>query len=210
MTKKIITIICLLLICIIPLFAQENDQVTPEDDYVGVVSYSKGEQIFSLNAGAIFPLFTLAPLHADGEELVTSLDDSTNIGIAGNLKWGTFVADNLLLGVELGGMFAATENRTLTMIPISFVTTYYFIAYPFEFPIYLNAGVALNTLDNYFKITPSFKPGAGAYWNFNGEWAFGLNFDYWFIPEIYFSTEYASQSRIANLLQISLSGVYHF
>ena len=107
-------------------------------------------------------------------------------------------------------MFATTENRTLTMIPVSFVTEYYFIAYPFEFPIYINTGISLNTLDNYFKITPSIKPGAGVYWNFNGEWAFGLNVDYWFIPELYFSEEYASESRIGNFLQANLSAVYHF
>ena len=207
MTKKIITLICLILLIVLPVIAQDNEE--SDDDYVGVVAYTTGEQVFSVNAGAIFPLFTLAPFHEDGEPLIGSLS-SCKIGISGSLKLGFFVADNFAIGGELAGMFAKTENRTLTMIPLSFTAAYYFIKYPFEFPVYANIGVSLNTLDDYFKVTPLIKPGAGAYWNMNGEWAFGLNFDYWFMPELYFSDEFADQSRIANFLQLSLSAVYHF
>ncbi len=209
MTKKIITFICFLLVMLIPLSAQDQEQVPEDDDYIGVVSYSKGEQIFSLNAGAIFPLINFAPFHTDDEPWYGSID-TVNIGIAGSLKWGSFIKDNLLIGAELSGMFATTDNRTLAMIPISFVASYYFIKYPFEFPVYINAGLSLNTLDEYFRVNPIIKPGAGAYWNFNGEWAFGINVDYWFIPDLYFSEDYAYQSRIANFLQLNLSAVYHF
>jgi len=207
LTKKIIAVICLLVLITIPVFSQEDDPI--EDDYAGVVAYSTGEQVFSINAGAMIPLFNLAPFHTADEPVIGPLT-SAKTGVAGSLKLGFFVLDNFMLGGELAGMFATTENRTLTMIPLSFVTSYYFLKYPFEFPIHLNVGISMNSLDEYFKVTPLIKPGAGVYWNMNGEWAFGLNFDYWFMPELYFSEEYASQSRIANFLQISLSAVYHF
>lgn len=207
MTKTFIAIVCLLILILTPVFSQED--IPSEDEYDGFVSYSSGDQVFSINAGTIIPLFNLAPFHTEEETAIGSLS-SAKVGVAGSLKLGFFVRDNLLLGGELAGMFSVTENRTLYMIPLSFVTSYYFIKYPFEFPVYMNVGVSMNTLDDYFKITPLIKPGAGAYWNFNGEWAFGLNFDYWFIPELYFSEEYVSESRIANFLQISLSALYHF
>ena len=207
MTKKIIALICFLLVMIVPMFAQEQEP--SDDDYIGVVSYTKGEQIFSLNAGAIFPLFNLAPF-SDASLTLSETLSSVSPGVAGSIKWGTFISDNFFLGAELCGMFATTYNQTLTMVPISFTAGYYFIKYPFEFPIYINAGFSLNTWDEYFRVTGSIKPGAGAYWNFNGDWAFGLNLDYWFLPELYFSDTLADQSRIANFLQLSLSAVYHF
>ncbi|MDC7227185.1 MAG: hypothetical protein PQJ61_10530 [Spirochaetales bacterium] len=189
-----------------PVFSQEDEPA--DDDYAGIAAFTRGEQLFSLNAGAIFPLFTLAPFHEDDEPLVGTLS-STHTGVSGSLKLGFFVRDNLMLGGELAGMYAATDNSSLTMIPITFVTQYYFLKYPFEFPIYINVGVSMNSFDDYFRITPLIKPGAGAYYNINGEWALGLNFDYWFMPELYFNT-YKNETRIANFLQISLSGVYHF
>ena len=207
MTKKIIALICLLVLATIPVFSQEDEPA--EDDYAGVAAYTTGEQVFSINAGAIIPLFAIAPFHPADEPAVSTLS-GLNVGIAGSLKLGFFVQDNFMLGGELAGMFATTYNRGLAMIPLSFVTCYYFLVYPFEFPIYLNTGVSFNTLEDYFKITPLLKPGFGAYWNINGEWAAGLNFDYWFMPELYFSDEYSGQSRIGNFLQISLSAVYHF
>lgn len=204
--KKIFALLLLTFLIILPAFSQEDAEI--EDDYAGITAYGVGEQVFALNAGAVFPLFNIAPFNTDGDA-VTALS-GLKIGIAGSLKWGSFIKDNLSLGVELAGMSAKTDNRRLTMIPISFVTTYYFISYPFEFPIYINAGFSLNTLDEYFRVTPSIKPGAGAYYNINGEWTVGLNLDYWFMPEIYFTDALAEQSRIANFLQLSFSGVYHF
>jgi len=204
--RNVITVCCLLLLTLFPVFAQEEDST---DDYIGVTAYSTGEQVFALNALGIIPLFNIVPFPADGESSIGSLD-SVKPGIAGSLSLGFFVMDNFMIGGELGGMIAFTENRSLSMVPITFTAAYYFIKYPFEFPVSLDAGITLNSLDDYFKVTPIIKPGAGAYWNLNGEWAIGLKMDYWFMPELYFSDELKSQSRIANFLQLSLSGVYHF
>ena len=209
MIKKITTLLFLTAVLLLPIAAQDSEPAD-DDDYIGIVSYGEGEQIFSLNGGLIFPLFNIAPFYdaTAGETLITSIE-GTNMGFGGSLKWGAFVQDNLLLGVEFGGIFASTENRTLTMIPISFITAYYFIFYPFEFPIYINTGLSLNTLDDYFRITALIKPGISAYWNINGEWSLGLNCEYWLLPEFYFD-EYMYQSRISNFLQLNISAVYHF
>ncbi|MBI9105551.1 MAG: hypothetical protein JEZ04_02340 [Spirochaetales bacterium] len=206
MNRKILLLLCLLTLLSVNVFAKDGEQT---DDYLGVTAYSPGEQIFSLNAGAIIPLFTIATAAPDGTDIINPLI-STNLGIVGGLKWGSFIADNFYLGIDLTGMFTSSSTRTLSMIPISFTTGYYFIAWPFEFPIYLNTGFSFNTLGDYFTITPCIRPGLGAYWNITEEWAVGLNAEYWFIPEIYFSGNYVEQSLIANFLQISLTGVFHF
>lgn len=190
----------------VSVFAQDAETT---DDYQGVTSYSTGEQIFTLSAAPIFPLFTIAPFAGSGEAVVNALS-STNIGICGGLKWGTFVTDNYYLGVDLSGMFTSTSSRTLSMIPISFSTGYYFLSWPFEFPVYINAGVSFNTLGDYFMITPAIRPGFGAYYNITDEWSVGLNAEYWFMPEIYFSGDYVEQSMIANFLQVGISAVFHF
>jgi hypothetical protein len=203
--KKLIILLLMTLIFTGIIYSQSDEN----DEYIGTVAYTQGEQLFSLNAGAVFPLFTLNLSPAAAEPAVVALD-AVKVGVAGALKWGTFVADNLLVGAELSGMFSLTANRTLSMVPLSATAAYYFLAYPFEFPVYLNAGLSFNSLGDYFVVTPSVKPGFGAYWNMDGEWAFGLNFDYWFMPDIYFNEEFADQSRIGNFLQISLSAVYHF
>ncbi len=202
MTKKIIALLCLSILFIGYIVAED-------DDYEGVTAYSRGEQIFSLNGGAIFPIgnFVLFP---QGDETATAALSSTNIGIAGSLKWGAFVIDNLLLGAEINGMLATTYNRTLTMVPISFAASYYFIYYPFEFPVYLNVGFSLNKLNDLFRVSAFIKPGFGVFWKFNEDWAFGLKTNWWILPEIYFQEEYSNQSRIANFIDLSLSAVYHF
>ena len=204
MNKTLIIIFFILAILITPVFSQENE----DDDYIGVIAYTTGDQLFTINAGPIIPLFTWAPSPGDGDDYINSLE-GVSVGVAGSLNWGTFIADNFLLGIDLGGMLSWTANRTLSMIPISFRTAYYFMAYPFEIPVYLNTGFSFNTLDDYFTITPCLRPGVGAYWNMNGEWAFGINAEYWFMPELYFDSM-AEQTRIANFLQFSISAVYHF
>ncbi len=210
MKKKLVPILLTaMIITVFPITAQTSEEDV-SDDYIGKSAYSTGEQVFNINAGAIFPLFTIAPFASEGTSAINPDIGETSIGLTGSLEFGAFVMDNLMLGGELSGMFAATPNRVLTMVPISFTAAYYFMFYPIEVPVHLNIGMSFNTLGDYFTMTPVIKPGIGALWNINDEWAIGLNAEYWFIPEIYYSDEFKDQSRIANFLELGISGSYHF
>ena len=206
MSKKLLFLLIILAVSVAWLSAQDQDS---DDDYSGIAAYTTGEQLFTVNAGPIIPLFNWAPNPEAGTDYIVPLSN-LSVGAAGSLNWGAFVADNLLLGVDISGMIGWTANRTLSMVPISFRTAYYFLYYPFEFPVYIDAGFSFNSLGDFFTITPCLRPGFGAYWNINGEWALGLSTEYWFMPEIYFDAATANQTRVANFLQISISAVYHF
>lgn len=200
--KALLTALCLTLLLPAALTAQGSEGA---EKTAGIAfAYDKGNQTFGFTAGPFVPLFT-QDMSGNTYPL-----DNTSIGGAGSLEWGAFFAKNQKLGFEFGGMYTFTPNRVLSMIPITAKYTYYFINYPFEFPVYLGAGLCLNSLNDFFTLTPILKPGASAFWNFNPEWAVGINFQYWWVPEIYFGGDFAEQSRFGNFLEISLSAVYHF
>lgn len=179
-------------------------QDTPEAG--GQISYSKGDQKFSLNAGLFLPLF-----FASAETGVTPALENTKPGITGSISWMSFLNAATGLGFEFGGSYALTQNlRPFFMIPILGKFSYTFNRYPIEVPLAVGAGINFFKLDDMFTVTPILKPEAGFYWNWSSEWAFGVNISYWFVPEIYFSQELRQFSMLGNFLDIRLSAMYSF
>lgn len=175
----------------------------PEGDFVP--TYTLGDQLLSLNVGMLFPLFyTGGP---DGRQ-----DANLTLGGTGHLSWSSFLNNNLAVGGEFGGMFAFTPNRnTLFMIPLAARVSYFLRAYPFEFPLTLAAGVNFSRFRESFKIDPIVIPGAGFYWNYSTEWAFGIDLRYWWVPQIYRGPEPPSEdTRFGNFLGTTLAVLYRF
>ena len=114
-----------------PLAAQDEGNDPPEERFEP--TYSLGDQMLSLNLGAVFPLF-----YTGGSE---GLEDANlTVGGTGHLQWSACLNNNLAIGGEFGGMFAFTPNQnTLFMIPLATRLTYFLRAYPFEFPLSLAA-----------------------------------------------------------------------
>ena len=180
----------------IPAFSQE--EISP---------YDKGDQIFAINAGLFIPLFF--------QDLDGAIEPAGgHIGVGGmlSLEWGIFLNRNITLGFDVGGVFASTvSDSTLLMIPITAKISYIPRIFPFEFPIFLEAGVNLLKLDTLFCPAAIIKPGAAFQWNYNRDWTFGLNAKYWWVPEIYSEASgLAEQSRFGNFLEVTLSALYHF
>lgn len=181
------------------LYAQDS----PEERFQP--TYSLGDQMLSLNLGAIFPLFyTGGP---DGLE-----DANLTLGGTGHLQWSGFLNNNMAIGGEFGGMFAFTPNQnTLYMIPLAARFTYFLRAYPFEFPLSLAAGINFSRFEENFKTDPILIPGVGFYWNYTTEWAFGLDLRWWWVPQIYTgSTPPSEDNRFGNFLSSTLSVMYRF
>lgn len=161
--------------------------------------------MLSLNLGTIFPLFyTGGP---GGYE-----DANLTVGGTGHLQWSAFLNNNWAVGGEFGGMFAFTPNQnTLFMIPLATRLTYFLRAYPFEFPLSLAAGINFSRFEENFKSDPILIPGIGAYWNYNTEWAFGLDLRWWWVPQIYTGpTPPSDDTRFGNFLASTLSVMYRF
>ncbi len=198
------------LVLVFPLVSQESSPPTlpdgPESEETdpGVVR-TKGDQVFSFNAGLFLPMF-----FSDTSWNFESGIDHLSLGGVGSLEWSTYLSSNITLGGQLSGMFAITPNkRTLTMIPFCARAGYIFYLHPFTIPVTLSAGFSFNKLGDLFEFTPILKPGVSLNWNINYDWAFGINFNYWWVPELH-TGDLADQTRFGNFLETSFAATYHF
>ena len=183
-----------------PISAQESNEA---EKYVP--TYTLGNQVLMINGGFFVPLFF--------QSLSGGIDNTNlSVGGAGSIQWGAYLNNEMTLGLEGGGMFSFSPNgRTLFMLPVTVRYAYILQFYPWEFPLSLSAGFNFTRLDTQFKILPILKPGVSIYWNYSLDWAFGVNFFYWWSPNIYQGPEPpSSHSRIGNFLEITLSALYHF
>ncbi len=183
-------------------FAQEIDD-TPDEEFIP--TYTLGDQMLSIDLGIVIPLF-----FALGDDGIAPTQLS--VGGAGALYWGAFLTNELAVGLDVAGSFMFTPNRrTLFLLPIAARASYFFRRYPFEFPVHLGLGLSISRLEEATKVDFIAKPGASVYWNYNAEWAFGLNAEYWFVPQIYIGDSPPSDdSRIGNFLSVTLSALYRF
>ncbi len=199
MTRRIIAIV---LFCLIGFAVCAQEREAPE-----VSVYSLGDQTFSISAGLTVPLFFLG---IDGS--IEPAAGHLRLGAVGSLRWGSFLNNELSIGVELGGMFAQTVlRRTIIILPVSSVVAYALRFYPFEVLMHATLGVDFMRLDNDLYVGPLVKPGASFYWNYSSEWSFGLRAEYWFVPELYFgASPPKAESTFGNFLTVTLSTLYHF
>jgi len=203
--KKMITFILLILLCFTS-FNISAQEETPEEEEIFEYVYGLGDQIFTIKAGLIFPMFFMSPDFGFA-------DTNLTMGGAGSLEWSTFINADMALGGEFGGMFAFSPNdRILYMMPLTFKVTYFFRKYPFEFPVYCGAGITFNNIDDSFHLDFILKPGASILWNFNSEWAFGFNMVYWLVPQLYTGSGDvpANHTRFGNFMETTFSALFHF
>ncbi len=199
--RRMLLLLLIFLLTGVLAHAQANGGSTPRAPQI----YGLGDQMIYIDGGMLVPLFYM---DEGGNGFPTNL----TLGAIASVGWNSFLSNTFSLGAELGGTFSFSPNgRTLVMIPLTGKVTYWLRFYPFEFPIYMGAGINFMKLSNYLYIGPILKPGIGAYYDITSKWAVGLNFVYWWVPEIYFGPNPpASQSRFGNFLEISASGVFHF
>ncbi|MFW5694281.1 MAG: TP0733 family outer membrane beta-barrel protein [Alkalispirochaeta sp.] len=205
---RILWALFIIITIVSPAFAQDDapeSDGSPREEEEFIPTYGLGDQLLSLNLGMLFPLFyTGGP---DGIE-----DANLTLGGTGHLMWSSFLTNDFAVGGEFGGMFAFTPNRnTLFMIPLAARASYFLRAYPFEFPLTLAAGINFSRFRDNFKVDPIVIPGAGFYWNYNTEWAFGVDVRYWWVPQVYSGPEPPEEdTRFGNFLGTTLSVLYRF
>ncbi len=180
----------------LPLQAQEKN---PEPEPPPL--YSLGDQTLSISAGVFVPLFFLSFQPSVAGTNLT-------LGGLGSLQWQAYLSSAWRIGVELGGVFSFSPNlNALLMLPITAKITYIITVYPFEVPLFLGAGINIVKYSDQSIVDPLFKPGVGFYWIFSSSWSFGVNAVYWWDMQF---AQNASQSRVANFLELSLTALYHY
>jgi hypothetical protein len=198
-TRTISTVVLLAAAAFLALAPLEAQEKNPQPEPPPL--YSLGDQTLAITGGLFVPLFFLSyqPV-ASGTNLT--------LGGVGSLQWQAYLASAWRIGVELGGVFAFSPNlNALLMLPITAKLTFVATFFPFEVPIFLGAGINIVKYSDQSTVDPLLKTGAGFYWIFNSSWSFGVNAVYWW--DIQFAPT-ATQSRIGNFLELSVTALYHY
>jgi len=188
--------------------APEDSPFTPQSR---TNQHSLGDQAFSISAGTIIPLFTIL-LH-DIPEIDYSAgvqDTQLSVGGMGSLTYSFYLSANVKLGLQLAGTFQWDINRNLLyMIPIAIKGSYEF--HPFSrmtIPIHLALGINMTSWKEEFVVDPLIRPGFGVYFDWNVEWSFGVDFTYWFIPQL--NSKDKRFNSIGNFMDACIAAEYHF
>lgn len=189
----------LLLLCpAIAAYAQEGSAPAAADGR----SFEKGDQSISLAAGVIAPLFTFG-----GDS--TTTETKLYAGASFSLGYQYFIAHGLAIGGTIGSSFNGTfGGRTLVVVPLTFRLAYWWSVGVFELAPIMEVGAYLSRVSGTGMIGPFAKAGGAASWRLNNDWSLGVQFFYWFIPEIH-TGEYADLTRFGNYLEASVFASYH-
>jgi hypothetical protein len=191
----------LIVFCLYPAFAQDDEEIPIEEWDVEAPSlYSSGEQNFAISVGLVVPLFFNG---RDGQTV-----NNVKAGTTLTLAYNYYLASHFFLGGEIGGMFAATlgENM-LYIVPFGLRVGYEFILQRFEFPVSLMFGAATQKYLETDYLGFFLKPMVSIFFRFSPDWSFGINTAWWIVPE------WVSESRknmTGHFLEITISAKYHF
>lgn len=172
---------------------------------------SLGDQSFAISAGVIIPLFTvLLNDYPDAGFSAGATDSQLSVGGMGSLAYSFYLSPNVKLGLQLAGTFQWDINRNLLyMIPITIKGSYEF--HPLDrltIPIHLALGINMTSWNDFFQVDFLLRPGFGVYFDWNVEWSFGIDFTYWFVPQLNVPTD--GQKALANMMDITIGAEYHF
>jgi len=210
--KLILLTVSILLLNFGLLWAQEDSPeqgpLTPQSR---TNQRSLGDQSFSISAGVILPLFTVLlndnPVTGDKAGIVKT---QLKVGGMGSLTYSFYLSSNVKLGLQLGGTFQKEINDNyMYMIPIAVKGSYEF--HPFSrltIPIHLALGINMTSWKEEFTVDPLIRPGFGVYFDWNVEWSFGMDFTYWFIPQL--SSKDERFDSLGNFMDINIGAEYHF
>lgn len=169
----------------------------PGDDYDDGYVYEQngqGDQFIKINLGLLFPLNFKGQLHNGGMI---------------ELGYYRFLNKWLCLGGEINASYnISIGNKILVTLPLYFGVGFQPSYNKFEFPIFINMGIAYETFANmdYFP-SFAFKTTAGAFYRINEICSCGVNLMYQCLPQ----TSSNKEERFAgNFFAISIGARYHF
>ena len=195
--RAAIMLAIVILLCPTLANAQEPEKPAP------VSTYSLGQQSFAISLGLFIPLFFM--------DFSGHIPDPTNLklGGLGSLQWGVHLDNHWMVGAEVGGIFSKSLNESfMYMLAITAKGQYIIHAFPFEFPLFLGAGMDIVKYTAQSHIDFMLKPGFATMWKYNVNWGFGLNVAYWWVPQPW--PQDSSKARMGNFLEVSLTAQYSF
>jgi hypothetical protein len=208
----------LIVACMVPAFAQEDDEDEDDNDVERspIIStrvgddyklYTRGDQVFCISLGLLFPLF----FTDNNGHLITN---NINLGGTGSLGYLYFLDSHFFIGGELQGSFSQTLGKNFYYcIPIGFKVGYQFVVSRFEFPLSMTIGGATQQYaidNNLYGLFLKWQ--ASGFFRFSPEWSFGLNTAWWLVPQWPYSDGKRDKTldTTGNFLELTLSARYHF
>jgi hypothetical protein len=189
---------------VFPLAAQEDDPDTEVpniiwDTYVPD-RYRAGDKHLNISIGTIFPTIFA------GSGMDNKPHNIDIIGGMGSLAFSYFFTPNWFFGGELRGMFIGTgAGNNLFTVTLGPYVGYQLTAGRFEFPIRLMTGIAPQTYVGKEYLGWIINPGTSIFYRYNPEWSFGLNLQWWMLPQ----WPKNGKNVLANFLEVSLAVRYH-
>jgi hypothetical protein len=195
---------------VFPLAAQEEDtESEPDTEMPEIIwdtyvpdRYRAGDKIFGISLGVIFPIvFSGKPIEDNNHNINV-------VGGVGSLAFSYFFTPGWFFGGEIRGMFIGTQaENNLFVVTLGPYIGYQFTAGRFEFPIRLMTGIAPQTYVSSDYFGWIINPGASVFYRFSPEWSFGLNAQWWMLPQW---PEKGDKSFVlGNFLEVSLTARYH-
>jgi hypothetical protein len=192
------------------LYAQEEDPETGEGgtpiesewDVYAPELYSRGDKIFNISLGVIFPT-----VFFNNGELINH-NFSPPVGGTGSLGYSYFLNSHFNIGGEIAGMFNSTLGKsTVFIIPMGLRAGYQFVIKRFEIPLTLGLGMAPQRYLDLGLLGFYLRGGASVFFRFNPDWSFGLNSNWYWFPQW---TREPSKNTDGNIVDMTLSVRYHF
>jgi hypothetical protein len=200
----VIGITALLFFQVLPAMA-DDAKPQPSKPRTGAVTHILGDQAFIFSLGAAFPMFFLRT--SDGVVEPTNL----YLGPKVSIEYMNYLSQSFAVGVEVIGGFMFSPNFNIYFtLPITAKISY--IIYIDTFQLFLNMGLGidLEKFLGYNHIDFFIRPQAAFYLNIDPSIDLGLSVGYWFVPQFNTADQPASQTRLGNFLDVSLSLIYHF
>ncbi|MCR5494589.1 MAG: hypothetical protein K6F15_03040 [Treponema sp.] len=203
--KRIISLLGILFLILVPVFAQSEDEaesnenqeeeniVREDDDYK---INGKGDQFIKIGLMPNIPL---------------NFGDSLYVGGAAQLGYYRFFNGWFGIGGDLmAGYNPTLGSNVLTFVPVTVGVMVQPTVWHFEFPLFASVGMAFETCANK-KYFPGFasKIELGAFYRIVESWSVGLTGQWLFLDESYTTTD-GADADYGSFLQFSVSGRYHF
>ena len=185
------------------LHAQEeetDEEPSMGSDWNGFIGepYSRGDKTFTIILGVLIPTYFSG---------VENNQHGIKLGGVGSLAFNYFVSPRVFLGAEISGSFSATRGgNMLYLVPFGIRGGYQFWFGRFEVPISIFLGAAPQKYLEKGYFGPIAKPGASLFWRYNPEWSFGLNGNWWILPQ----WPKNGYNAIGNFLELTLAVRYNF
>jgi hypothetical protein len=207
---KRILAVCLTLLCLAPLVAEDADNSTKTQEQETVQYEYKlnqpGDQYIHIALSGTFPLNfpNVASLFTGESQL--------KIGGIGSLGYHYFLTDSFAVGADASFGFNVTiGSHVFNFIPVLATATYQFSAGKFEFPLTLGIGVASESYIGY-KYFPglAIKPDVGFYYRLTPSWSLGAEIGYLFLPQFAELYDSSAHNIMGQFVTAGIAARYHF